>query len=116
MNALQKPPAQMLMPLAALVCLLASCVPSDTMISSKAAAVQASPAPTKTTLPSTPVPSPTPIPENTPVLPSPTLAARAEEWWDDTIFYEVFVRSFSDSDGDGISDFQGVICQLHTRC
>lgn len=33
-------------------------------------------------------------------------------WWQDRVFYEIFVRSFKDSDGDGIGDLQGVISQL----
>lgn len=33
-------------------------------------------------------------------------------WWNDAIFYELFVRSFYDSDGDGIGDFQGIIEKL----
>ena len=33
-------------------------------------------------------------------------------WWNDAVFYELFVRSFYDSDGDGIGDFQGVIEKL----
>jgi alpha-amylase len=33
-------------------------------------------------------------------------------WWNDTIFYELFVRSFYDSDGDGIGDINGVIEKL----
>lgn len=33
-------------------------------------------------------------------------------WWNNTIFYELFVRSFYDSDGDGIGDFQGIIEKL----
>src|SRR6056297_2794796 len=33
-------------------------------------------------------------------------------WWNDAVFYEIFVRSFKDSDGDGIGDFQGIIDQL----
>ena len=33
-------------------------------------------------------------------------------WWNETVFYEIFVRSFKDSDGDGIGDFKGLTQQL----
>jgi glycosidase len=33
-------------------------------------------------------------------------------WWSDRVFYEVFVRSFQDSDGDGIGDLRGLIDRL----
>lgn len=33
-------------------------------------------------------------------------------WWNDAVFYEIFVRSFFDSDGDGIGDFAGMIEKL----
>ncbi len=33
-------------------------------------------------------------------------------WWNDAVFYEVFVRSFYDSNGDGIGDFRGLIEKL----
>lgn len=33
-------------------------------------------------------------------------------WWNDRVFYEVFIRSFQDSDGDGIGDIQGLIDRL----
>ncbi len=33
-------------------------------------------------------------------------------WWNNSVFYEIFVRSFYDSDGDGIGDFQGIIEKL----
>ncbi len=33
-------------------------------------------------------------------------------WWNDRTFYEIFVRSFQDSNGDGVGDLQGVISKL----
>ena len=34
------------------------------------------------------------------------------DWWDEAIFYEIFVRSFNDSDCDGIGDFNGITEKL----
>ena len=40
---------------------------------------------------------------------APSTAAEAGlPWWSERTFYEVFVRSFKDSDGDGIGDFNGL--------
>lgn len=33
-------------------------------------------------------------------------------WWNDTVFYQIFVRSFYDSDGNGIGDFNGILEKL----
>ncbi len=33
-------------------------------------------------------------------------------WWNDRVFYEVFVRSFYDSNGDGKGDLKGLISKL----
>lgn len=38
--------------------------------------------------------------------------ADALPWWNDVTWYQIFVRSFYDSDGDGIGDFRGIIEQL----
>ena len=35
----------------------------------------------------------------------------ATHWWNDAVFYEVFVRSFHDSNGDGIGDFEGLTAE-----
>ena len=33
-------------------------------------------------------------------------------WWNDQVFYEIFVRSYFDSDGNGIGDFKGLMQKL----
>lgn len=37
---------------------------------------------------------------------------RDEHWFKRAVYYEVLVRSFADSNGDGIGDFQGLISKL----
>ncbi|HEX2990211.1 MAG TPA: alpha-amylase family glycosyl hydrolase [Anaerolineales bacterium] len=58
--------------------------------------------------PSTPAPTPTEAPTSTPV----PEGTDGFPWWNDAVFYEIFVRSFRDSDGDGIGDFNGIIEKL----
>ena len=41
-----------------------------------------------------------------------TAPAATAPWWRGRIFYEVFVRSFADSDGDGIGDLRGLTDRL----
>ena len=35
-----------------------------------------------------------------------------DEWWNGAVFYEVYVRSFADSDGDGVGDLRGLTARL----
>lgn len=44
--------------------------------------------------------------------PSSAGSTAAAGWWRDRVFYEVFVRSFADSDGDGIGDLRGLTGRL----
>jgi alpha-amylase len=46
------------------------------------------------------------------VTPPPMPDASSGRWWNDRVFYEVFVRSFQDSDGDGDGDLAGLIERL----
>jgi glycosidase len=84
-----------------------------------------------TTSTPTAAPSITPAAPPTPIItPRPTATATAAPvppvasiaglpqgtdgypWWNDTVFYEIFVRSFYDSTGDGIGDLNGLIEKL----
>ena len=58
--------------------------------------------PTATAIPPTPEPTPDPL----------YSGSNGNPWWNDVVFYEIFVRSFYDSDGDGIGDLNGVIEKL----
>jgi alpha-amylase len=55
-----------------------------------------------------PAPSCPPIP---PVAP-PITSTAVPGWWRDRVFAEVFVRSYADSDGDGIGDLPGLTAKL----
>src|SRR6476661_1652929 len=41
-----------------------------------------------------------------------TDSTTARQWWRKGVCYEVFVRSFYDSDGDGIGDLRGLTARL----
>ena len=44
-----------------------------------------------------------PLEDDTPVRP---------KWWKEAVFYQIYPRSFCDSNGDGIGDLQGIISKL----
>ncbi len=66
--------------------------------------------------------APRPVAASIPIQPTPTMFPQETEppaggsndlpWWNDRVFYEVFVRSFKDSNGDGTGDLQGLIEKL----
>ncbi len=70
------------------------------------------PLPEPTDTPLSPGRTALPQPSEPPVPASPTPVSREPAWWDDTVFYEIFVRSFCDSNGDGIGDLRGLIEKL----
>ena len=65
---------------------------------------------TSTVAATTPLANPTKTPDSLPA--TSTANPSSKTWWVDTVFYEIFVRSFYDSDGDGIGDFNGIIAKL----
>ncbi len=44
--------------------------------------------------------------------PSGPVSPNTSGWWRDQVFYEVFVRSFADSNGDGVGDLPGLTARL----
>lgn len=76
--------------------------------------VSVTPSP-ESTIPAAP-PTDTPLPVSPATLqPGKIDASSLGEplpWWNDSVFYEIFVRSFFDSNGDGIGDFNGLTAKL----
>lgn len=42
-------------------------------------------------------------------VPSSTDEPVQEKWWKEAVFYQIYPRSFKDSNGDGIGDLKGII-------
>ncbi len=113
---------------ASLVLFLVSCAPTQaptpTASLEPTATDQPTAIPTATateTVAPTPTATTTPTETLTPTITlTPTLMPTAEmphgtggfPWWNDVVFYQIFVRSYYDSDGDGDGDFQGIIEKL----
>lgn len=47
-----------------------------------------------------------------PHAPDPGEGPPVRAWWKEAVFYQVFPRSFSDSDGDGVGDLGGLLARL----
>lgn len=62
-------------------------------------------------------PGPEPAPVSSPMRPVSPVTGLPQgtdgyPWWNDSVFYEIFVRSFFDSSGDGIGDLNGITQKL----
>src|SRR4051794_3486321 len=47
-----------------------------------------------------------------PPIANPALSSVAREWWRGAVIYEIYVRSFADSDNDGVGDLRGIADKL----
>ncbi len=49
---------------------------------------------------------------DTPDSPTHTTGPITPQWWKEAVFYQVYPRSFADSNGDGVGDLRGIITHL----
>jgi glycosidase len=87
--------------------------PNPTQALSTSTQTSSAPTQTATLLPS---PTNTIMPSATPIVVGPVVGGPAGTdgypWWNDTVFYEIFVRSFFDGNNNGTGDFNGVTEKL----
>jgi alpha-glucosidase len=53
-----------------------------------------------------------PAVQHAPIAPRSGEQTNRTSWWRDAVIYQIYVRSFADSDGDGVGDLGGVISRL----
>lgn len=58
------------------------------------------------------MPKSAPIPSGSPTAQDAAGVAVDDRWWASAVFYQVYPRSFADTDGDGVGDLEGVRSRL----
>jgi glycosidase len=110
------PPRPLLLTISLLIIILAAACSGGTDLPAVPSTLTESPPAAPTLEPTRePTGTATPRPTAAPICASLEPDSAGDEhfgWWNDSVFYEIFVRSFYDSDGDGIGDFNGITSRL----